>query len=43
MGRFYRKFYSGESPAFDVVIYLAIFAKLAVSVVRSTLARRSLA
>lgn len=42
MGRFYRKFYSGRRPLFDVVIYLAIGAKTAVAVVRSAVARRSL-
>ena len=43
MGRFYRKFYSGRHPLADVVIYLAIAGKLAISVARSALARRSLA
>ena len=43
MGRFYRKFYAGRRPAVDVVIYLAILGKLAISVTRSALARRSLA
>jgi GT2 family glycosyltransferase len=43
MGRFYRKFYAGRRPLVDAVIYLAIVGKLAISVARSTLARRSLA
>jgi GT2 family glycosyltransferase len=42
MGRFYRKFYAGRHPLLDVVIYLAIGGKLAISVTRSTIARRSL-
>jgi N-acetylglucosaminyl-diphospho-decaprenol L-rhamnosyltransferase len=43
MGRFYRKFYSGRQPLFDAVIYAAIGAKLAISVTRSAVARRSVA
>jgi GT2 family glycosyltransferase len=42
IGRFYRKFYAGANPLLDIAIYLAIGAKLAVSVVRSTVARRGL-
>jgi GT2 family glycosyltransferase len=42
MGRFYRKFYAGRNPLFDLLVYLAIGAKLLVSVCRSTVARRSL-
>ena len=42
MGRFYRKFYGGRRPAFDLVIYLAIGVKLAIATLRSTLARRRL-
>ncbi len=42
MGRFYRKFEAGRNPLLDVCVYLAIGAKLAVSVLRSALARRSL-
>jgi GT2 family glycosyltransferase len=42
MGRFYRKFYAGRRPLFDVLIYLAIGAKTAVAVARSVAARRSL-
>lgn len=42
MGRFYRKFHAGKNPLFDVCIYVAIGVKLAVSVSRSTIARRSL-
>jgi hypothetical protein len=41
MGRFYRKFYAGRRPLFDGVIYAAILGKLAISVTRSTVARRS--
>src|SRR3954468_15050840 len=40
MGRFYRKFYSGRQPLADGVIYAAILGKLAISVTRSTIARR---
>lgn len=43
MGRFYRKFYAGRMPLFDVVIYFAIMGKLAVAVTRSAVARGSLA
>jgi N-acetylglucosaminyl-diphospho-decaprenol L-rhamnosyltransferase len=43
MGRFYRKFYSGDRPLFDVAIYLAIFAKLTISATRSAIARRGFA
>jgi N-acetylglucosaminyl-diphospho-decaprenol L-rhamnosyltransferase len=43
MGRFYRKFYSGRQPLVDLTIYLAIFGKLAISVTRSTIARRGFA
>jgi N-acetylglucosaminyl-diphospho-decaprenol L-rhamnosyltransferase len=42
MGRFYRKFYAGKNPLVDVGIYLAIGAKLAVSICRSAVARRGL-
>ena len=42
MGRFYRKFYSGRSPAADAVIYAAILGKLAISATRSAIARRSI-
>ncbi len=42
MGRFYRKFYAGASPVADVVIYLAIGAKLLISASRSAVARRSI-
>jgi GT2 family glycosyltransferase len=42
MGRFYRKFYAGERPLFDLLIYFAILAKLAISVCRSAAARRSI-
>ncbi|MBV9213717.1 MAG: glycosyltransferase family 2 protein [Actinobacteria bacterium] len=42
MGRFYRKFYGGRRPIFDGAIYLAIGLKLAVAVLRSTVARRRL-
>jgi GT2 family glycosyltransferase len=43
MGRFYRKFYAGRNPLADFFIYLAIFGKLAISVTRSAIARRSFA
>jgi N-acetylglucosaminyl-diphospho-decaprenol L-rhamnosyltransferase len=43
MGRFYRKFYAGRQPLVDAAVYFAIGGKLAVSVARSTIARRSLA
>jgi GT2 family glycosyltransferase len=43
MGRFYRKFYAGERPLVDAVIYVAIIGKLAISVARGTVARRGLA
>jgi GT2 family glycosyltransferase len=42
MGRFYRKFYAGRNPLVDGVIYLAIGGKLAISITRSTIARRGL-
>ena len=42
MGRFYRKFYAGTNPALDLAVYLAIATKLAISVTRSAVARRSL-
>jgi hypothetical protein len=43
MGRFYRKFYAGRNPLLDIAVYLAIFGKLAISAVRSAIARRSVA
>ncbi len=43
MGRFYRKFYAGKNPLADIAIYVAIFAKLAISATRSAIARRSFA
>jgi hypothetical protein len=43
MGRFYRKFYAGRNPLLDLLVYVAIAGKLAISVVRSAIARRSLA
>jgi N-acetylglucosaminyl-diphospho-decaprenol L-rhamnosyltransferase len=42
MGRFYRKFYSGENALKDLAIYLAIGAKFAIAYVRSAVARGSL-
>jgi GT2 family glycosyltransferase len=42
MGRFYRKFYAGPNPLLDLAVYVAILGKLAISVTRSALARRSL-
>ena len=41
MGRYYRKFHGGAHPLLDMLVYLALGAKLAVSVVRSALARRA--
>ncbi len=40
MGRFYRKFYAGERPVVDSVIYAAIMGKFLVAAARSTIARR---
>lgn len=40
MGRFYRRYYAGGNPLFDLLIYLAIGLKLAVAVTRATIARR---
>jgi hypothetical protein len=42
MGRYYRKFHAGRNPALDVVVYLGLAAKLAVSLLRSAVARRTL-
>jgi GT2 family glycosyltransferase len=42
MGRFYRKFYAGERPLLDAIIYPAIVVKGAVAVARSIAARRGL-
>ena len=42
MGRFYRKFHGGRRPLLDLLVYLALGAKLAVSVARSRGARRGL-
>jgi GT2 family glycosyltransferase len=42
MGRFYRKFYAGRNPLLDTAVYTGITTKLAVSITRSTIARRSL-
>jgi hypothetical protein len=41
MGRFYRKFYAGSNPVLDTAVYLAIGAKFAIAVGRSSIARRS--
>ena len=41
MGRYYRKFHGGPHPLLDLLVYLALGAKLAVSVARSTVARRA--
>lgn len=40
MGRFYRKFRSGRNPILDAAVYLAIGAKLTISTLHSTAARR---
>jgi len=42
MARFYRKFYAGKNPLFDIAIYSAIWAKFGISAARSAAARRSL-
>ena len=42
MGRFYRKFYAGENPLLDPLVYAGIGGKLAVSATRSAVARRSI-
>jgi GT2 family glycosyltransferase len=42
MGRYYRKFDAGRNPLADLVIYLAIGVKLAISATRSAIARRSI-
>ena len=41
MGRYYRTFHGGPHPLLDLLVYAALAAKLAVSVVRSTIARRA--
>jgi hypothetical protein len=41
MGRYYRKFHGGSHPLLDMLVYLALGAKLGVSVVRSACARRA--
>lgn len=41
MGRFYRRFYAGQNPALDALVYLAIGGKLAVAVTRSAMVRGS--
>jgi N-acetylglucosaminyl-diphospho-decaprenol L-rhamnosyltransferase len=40
MGRFYRKFYAGQRPLVDTVIYTAIMGKFLIAAVRSTIARK---
>ena len=40
MGRFYRKFYAGQRPPVDVLIYTAIMGKFVIAAVRSTIARK---
>jgi hypothetical protein len=42
MGRFYRKFYAGQRPTLDAIIYVAIMGKFLIAAVRSTVARRRL-
>lgn len=42
IGRFYPKFYAGRNPLADIAIYLAISAKLTISVTRSATAHRSI-
>jgi N-acetylglucosaminyl-diphospho-decaprenol L-rhamnosyltransferase len=41
MGRYYRKFHGGPHPLLDLLVYLALGVKLAVSVARSSVARRA--
>ncbi len=43
MGRFYRKFHGGRRPALDLLVYVALGCKLAVSMLRSAVARRAAA
>ncbi|MEY2565799.1 MAG: hypothetical protein QOE35_328 [Actinomycetota bacterium] len=40
MARFYRKFQAGRNPVVDLTVYMGIAAKLTISVIRSTVARR---
>jgi N-acetylglucosaminyl-diphospho-decaprenol L-rhamnosyltransferase len=40
MGRFYRKFYAGKHPLLDASVYAGLAAKCAISVAKSTVARR---
>jgi GT2 family glycosyltransferase len=40
MGRFYRKFYAGQRPPVDGLIYAAIMGKFVIAAVRSTIARK---
>lgn len=40
MARFYRKFYAGRNPLWDLAVYAGIGAKLVIAVTRSTIARR---
>jgi N-acetylglucosaminyl-diphospho-decaprenol L-rhamnosyltransferase len=42
MGRFYRKFYAGEQPLLDALVYAGVGGKLLVSATRSAAARRSI-
>jgi GT2 family glycosyltransferase len=42
MARFYRKFYAGKNPFFDLAIYSAVWAKFGISAARSAVARRSI-
>jgi hypothetical protein len=42
MGRFYRKFYAGDRPPVDAVIYTAIMGKFVIAAIRSTIARKRL-
>lgn len=43
MGRYYRRFHGGRRPALDLLVYLALGCKLAVSMLRSAIARRAAA
>jgi len=40
MGRFYRKFHAGSNAGLDALVYVSLGVKLALSVIRSAVARR---
>lgn len=41
MGRFYRKWYAGDRPWLDVLVYAGILGKLALSLIRNAVERRT--